>query len=102
MKREAPQISPDRLKPVLEYDSLDKGTKIHKALDQTQSHWQLRTLVLKGIDSKKKVLLCETLDGIPEVVPFHELSNYYVNVNHVESKFDYSKKTKPKRYASED
>lgn len=96
-RKEKPQISPDRLKPLLEFDNLDKGIKIHKALDQTTSHWQLRTLILKGIDAKKECLLCETLDGIPEAVPFHELREYYINMNHVDSKHDYKKTTKPKK-----
>lgn len=96
-RREKPQISPDRLKPLLEFDNLDRGTRIHKALDQSTSHWQLRTLILRGIDPKKQCLMCETLDGIPEAVPFDHLGAYYVNINHVDSKHDYKKQTKPKK-----
>lgn len=84
-RTEAPQISEGTLRPLLEMDTIDKGRKIHFKNNQKKVHWQLTTYIVDGIDNEKQVLLVHDLGDVQHRIPFDELENYYVNVNHAES-----------------
>lgn len=99
-KRTEPQISPGLFKKLLEFDNIDKGTKIYLPLDQKEVHWQHKVFTIKGIDNKKQVLIVTDADKKPNIIPFDELESYWVLINHVDSKYSHVKKTrKRRRYA---
>lgn len=96
-KRTAPQISPGLFKKLLDFDKIEKGTRIYLELDQTKVHWQHKSYIITGIDNGKQVLLVKDANEKPHAIPFDLLGAYWVLVNHVTSKYSYSKKYKTRK-----
>lgn len=73
-KTETPQISKALLKPLMELDTIKKGTTIYLVNDQKKVHWQLtaytiqgtteKGLIVKDKDNKICLLPNKTLDSI--------------------------------------
>lgn len=103
MKRKTlPQISPGLFKKLLDFDSIDKGTKIYLPLNQSEVHWQHKVYTIIGIDNQKKALLVKEANGSAKDIPFSELGDYWVLINNVDSKYSYTKKMKKRKKYAQD
>ena len=71
-------IPEEKLMPLLELDSIEKGRKIYRKNDQKKVFWQLTSFKVMGINNEAQVLICKDAQGKHTVIPFSHLPDYVV------------------------
>lgn len=79
-KTTEPQISPNRFTPLMELDTIKKGTKLYKVNDQTEVHWQYTVYTLLG--DHPDGLICKDADGKTVLIENWELDKCFVYKGH--------------------
>lgn len=60
-KREEPQLTVNKFRPLLELDEIDRGTKIFRKNDQKEVHWEYTSFTIIGVS--EDALLCRDSNG---------------------------------------
>ncbi len=70
-KKEQPQLTVQKFKPLLELDEVEKGTTIFRPNDQKKVHWEYTSYIITG--TSETHLLCKDADGKRHAFAWEEL-----------------------------
>lgn len=70
-KREQPQLTVNRFKPLLDLDEVERGLKIFQKNDQKEVHWEYTIYIIAG--TSKTHLLCRDTTGKPVAFAWEDL-----------------------------
>lgn len=77
-KREEPQLTVQKFKPLLDFDEITKGTKIFKKNDQKKVHWEYTSYIITGVSDTH--LLCKDAEGKKFAFAWEDLPQYNFTV----------------------
>jgi len=78
MKKEAPQLTVQKMTPLLDFDEVSKGTKIFHQNDQKKVHWEYTSYIITGVSDTH--LLCKDAGGKRFAFAWEDLPDYNFKV----------------------